>query len=305
METEFLNSAGGGKLQLTLWLPEGEPVGVIQLVHGIAEYAGRYGFLAEALNAKGYILAAEDHMGHGGSITKAHPMGCIKGGWTALTKDVYLVSELLKKRYPALPLFLMGHSMGSFLARTCLYTYPDTGYSGCILSGTAWQPAMVLKTGMKLAKGEIYRHGEHNASESLKNLMFGAYLKGIRDAKSPNDWISTLRETVDVYDADPLCGFVPSAGLDLAMLEGLQRNQQLENLAAMPKNLPVWFFAGDKDPVGSKGKGVKKSARAFQKAGMRNVELTLYPGARHETLNDFCRAQVISDLLAWLEKHRG
>lgn len=305
LETEFLNSVGGGKLQLSFWLPEGKPVGIVQLVHGIAEYAGRYGALAAALNEKGYILAAEDHMGHGGSITKAHPMGCIKGGWKALTRDVNALTELLKQRWPGVPLFLMGHSMGSFLARTCLYTYPEAGYAGCILSGTAWQPGMVLKTGLKLAQGEVYRHGEHTASESLKNLMFGAYLKGVKDAKSPNDWISTQREVVDAYDADPLCGFVPSAGLDCAMLEGLQENQKPENLAAMPKDLPVWFFSGDKDPVGNKGKGVKKSVRAFRKAGLRDVELTFYPGARHETLNDFCRDAVLNDLLAWLAKHNG
>lgn len=305
METEYMTSAGGGKLRVLRWLPSGEPIAAVQLVHGIAEHAERYAPLAELLAEKGYLVAAADHMGHGGSITEAHPMGCISGGWDAMTADVSALTATLRKQAPALPLFLLGHSMGSFLARTCLYTHPDAGYAGCILSGTAWQPRPVLKSGMALAKGEISRHGEHTPSPSLKNLMFGAYLRGLRDVRSPNDWISTLRETVEAYDADPLCGFAPSAGLDYAMLEGLLRNQSRKNLAAMPKDVPVFFLSGSLDPVGNRGRGVKKSVRAFRKAGLRDVELKLYPGARHEVLNDFCRNAFCEDVLAWLEKHRG
>ena len=304
MITEAFPSAGGGKLQVRIWEPAGTPVGVVQLVHGICEHGGRYDDFARWLNEKGYLVAAADHMGHGLSATKVHPLGCIKGGWKAMTADVHTLTERLRRKYPTLPFFLLGHSMGSFLARTCLYTYPDAGYSGCILSGTAWHPASVLKVGQALTKGEMHRRGEHTPSPSLKNMVFGAYTKGFRDVKSPNDWVSSVREAVDSYDADPLCGFVPSSGLIFAMLDGLSRNQQADNLAAMPKSLPVFLIAGDKDPVANKGKAVRQTRNAFRNAGLTDVETKLYHNARHDVLEEFCKDEVWADVLSWMEKRK-
>lgn len=301
MSTEALQSAGGGKLQVTVWEPAGKPVAVVQLVHGICEHIGRMEAFARFLTEKGFLVAGEDHMGHGASVSKTHPLGCIKGGWNAMTADVHTLTERLRRRYPDLPFFLLGHSMGSFLARTCLYTYPDAGYRGCILSGTAWQPEVILKSGMALAKGEIHRHGEQTPSTSLKNLMFGAYTKGFRDVKSPNDWVTSVRASIDEYDADPLCGFVPSGGLIYAMLEGLSRNQQTANLAATRKDVSLFLIAGDKDPVGNRGKGVRQTRNAFQRAGLTDVEMKLYPGARHEVLGEYCRDEVWADVLRWME----
>lgn len=301
MVTESLNSAGGGKLTVSVWVPSGTPVGVVQLVHGICEHAGRYDDFARWLNERGYLVAAEDHMGHGASVSKAHPLGCIKGGWDAMTADVHTLTARLRQRYPAQPLFLLGHSMGSFLARTCLYTHPDAGYSGCILSGTAWHPAPVLQVAQTLTKGEMHRHGEHTPSPSLKNLVFGAYTKGFRDVKSPNDWVSSVRAAVDSYDADPLCGFVPSGGMIYAMLDGLSRNQQADNLSAMRKDLPVFLIAGDRDPVANRGKAVRQTRNAFRKAGLTDVETKLYPGARHDVLEEYCKDEVWADVLKWME----
>ncbi len=302
MTTDSIRSAGGGEVRCFFWEPEGEAEGAVQLIHGIAEHSGRYTPFAEFLAGKGFYVCAEDHMGHGESVTEGCPRGCVRGGWDAMAADVNALSALLKERCPTIPRFLLGHSMGSFLARTCLYTYPEAGWQGAVLSGTAWQPGPVLAVGKAIAKGEVRKQGPDAPSPKLQALMFGSYTKQFENVRTPSDWICSDPAVVDAYQADPLCGFVPSGGLIAAMLEGLHRNQRRENLAKMPKSLPVLFIAGDRDPVGTNGKGVLKSADAFRKAGLGRVDVTLYPGDRHEVLNEVNKARVWADVLAWLRK---
>jgi alpha-beta hydrolase superfamily lysophospholipase len=304
MVTEEYASAGAGTIRCRIWEPEGEALGMVQLVHGIAEHAGRYAEFGEFLAGHGYIAAAEDHMGHGESISPALPMGCIRGGWDAMASDVHALTLRLKARRPELPFFLLGHSMGSFLARTYLYTWPQEGLKGVILSGTAWQPGPVLAAGRLIAAGEARRRGADIPSEKLQKLMFGAYGKQFPGETSPDAWICSDPAVVTTYGADPLCGFIPGAGLVAAMLEGIARNQKKENLAKMPKGLPVLFIAGTRDPVGGCGRGVKQSVQAFRAAGMADVALRLYEGDRHEVLNEKDRGRVWADVLAWLEEKR-
>ncbi len=300
MTTDSIRSAGGGEVRCFFWEPEGEAVGAVQLIHGIAEHSGRYAPFAEFLAGKGFYVCAEDHMGHGESVTEGCPRGCVRGGWDAMAADVNALSALLKERCPTIPRFLLGHSMGSFLARTCLYTYPEAGWQGAVLSGTAWQPGLVLAAGRAITGGEIRKQGPDAPSPRLQALMFGSYTKQFDNVRTPSDWICSDPAVVDAYQADPLCGFLPSGGLIAAMLEGLSRNQKAENLLKMPKGLPVFFIAGDRDPVGANGRGVVKSAEAFRKAGMKKVDVKLYPGDRHEVLNEVNKADVWSDVLTWL-----
>ncbi|MBR4703351.1 MAG: lysophospholipase [Oscillospiraceae bacterium] len=300
MKTEDIRSAGSGEIRCYFWEPEGEAVGAVQLVHGIAEHALRYAPFAEFLAGKGFYVCAEDHMGHGESVGEDCPKGCVRGGWDAMVSDVNALSEVLKARFPTLPRFLLGHSMGSFLARTCLYTCPEAGWQGAVLSGTAWQPGPILAAGRAITKGEVRKQGPDASSPKLQALMFGSYTKQFESVRTPSDWICSDPAVVDAYQADPLCGFIPSGGLIAAMLEGLQRNQKAENLQKMPKGLPVLFIAGNRDPVGANGKGVTKSAEAFRKAGMKKVGVKLYPGDRHEVLNEVNKAEVWSDVLTWL-----
>ena len=303
MKTEDIRSAGGGKLRCYFWEPEGEAVGAVQLIHGIAEHALRYAPFAEFLAGKGFYVCAEDHMGHGESVAEDCPKGCVRGGWDAMVSDVNALSELLKERCPAIPRFLLGHSMGSFLARTCLYTYPKENWQGAILSGTAWQPGPVLAAGKLMARLEIRRQGADAPSPRLQKLMFGAYGRQFPGETSPDAWICSDPAVVAAYGADPLCGFAPSGSMILAMLEGIGRNQKPENLAKMPPSLPVYFIAGDRDPVGGSGKGVLKSCEEFKKAGLRQTEVKLWPGDRHEVLNEVNKAEVWSDVLDWLRTH--
>lgn len=301
--TDKYDSAGSGSISFFIREPAGEAKGIVQFVHGIAEHSGRYERFAEYLAEHGYMTASEDHMGHGASVSEACPLGCVRGGWDAMVSDVNELTRRLRESRPDLPLFLFGHSMGSFLARTCLYTYPDSGIRGAVISGTAWQPGAVLAAGKLMCRAEILRHGADRPSEFLENMMFGAYSRQFGDGASPNDWINSLREEVELYTNDPLCGFTASGGMILSMMEGLIRNQKKDNLSKMPRSLPVLFIAGDRDPVGANGKGVRRCFEEFGKAGMTDTEIKLYPGARHEVLNEKCRLQVYDDILAWLDAY--
>lgn len=297
-------SAGKGSLHAYMWMPEGKPAGIVQLVHGIAEYLPRYEDFAAFLNSKGFLVCGEDHMGHGASIGKGDTQGYFTGGWLAAVKDTHTLYEKMSSEYPDVPYFLLGHSMGSFMVRTFLYTYPETKLSGALVSGTAWQPGIVLAAGKTMCRLQANKLGWDKVSPTLTKMMFGSYCKGFEDVKSPYDWLSSVREVVEKYEKDPLCGFDATIGLSYDMLLGIEMNQKKENLAKMPKSLPVYFYAGDKDPVGADGKGVKRSYAAFKKIGMTDVSLKLYPNGRHEMHNEVNRAEVYEDVLKWIESHK-
>ena len=305
MDMEEYASAGLGSIRCRSWEPAGEAKGVVQLTHGIAEHMGRYAGFGEYLAEHGYVAVAQDHMGHGESISDDLPRGCIRGGWDAMVQDVHALTLRARACWPGLPFFLLGHSMGSFLARTYLYTFPEEALRGCVLSGTGWQPGPVLAAGRLVTALEVRRHGADTPSEKLQKLMFGAYGKLFPGETSPDAWICSDPEVVERYAQDPLSGFIPGAGLVAAMLEGIARTQKRENLSKMPKSLPVLFIAGTRDPVGECGKGVKQSFDAFRAAGMKDAAMKLYEGDRHEVLNERDKDRVWADVLAWLEEKRA
>ena len=283
------------------WIPEGKPRGVIQIVHGIAEYAARYDNLAKVFTDRGFVVVAEDHMGHGGSISREIPQGCFADGWLAAVSDIYRLMQMTKEEYPDLPYVIYGHSMGSFMTRTLLYTYPEAGLKAAVLSGTGWMPKAVLRTGRAVCAAEGRRKGMNSCSPMIDKLMFGSYNKGYENPRTPVDWLSRDAAEVDKYIADPLLGFPASIGLAREMLGGMLMNEDKKNLDKMPKDLPVLFVSGDKDPVGNNGKGVQQAYEAFQAAGMRDVRIKLYPDARHELHNELNREDLHRDVLAFLE----
>lgn len=292
-------SKGAGMIHAYRWEPEGVPKAIIQLVHGIAEYMPRYDDFAKFLTSKGFLVVAEDHMGHGRSHGTKAPL-YFEGGWTTAVDDTHELMRLTREEFPELPCFLFGHSMGSFIARTFLYRYPEEGLRGAIICGTAWQPSAILSAGRAMCAIEKKRLGATGHSSLLTKLMFGAYNDKFQPVKTPNDWICSDPEVVERYTADPLCGGEATVGLSSDMLSGIAMNQKKENLRAMPKKLPVLFIAGKSDPVGDMGKGVRRSAEEFKKAGMQDVSLTLYDG-RHEILNENNRAEVYVDILKFLQ----
>lgn len=294
-------SKGGGHIHAYQWQPQGAPVAVVQIVHGIAEHMLRYDDFARFLNTKGVLVVGEDHMGHGKSIGEGTPL-YFEGGWENAADDTYELLRRTRAEYPDLPYLLFGHSMGSFLARTLLFRYPDAGLRAAIICGTGWQPTPVLYAGRALCALEKCRVGGKEHSKLLNRLIFGAYNAKFKDAKTPNDWICAKREVVDRYNADPLCGGMATVGLSQDMLGGIAMIQKKSNLCAMPKELPVFFIAGKCDPVGSMGKGVQKTAKRFRDSGMTNVALRLYDG-RHEILNEENHATVYRDVWDFIQRN--
>lgn len=294
-------SKGGGSIHAYQWQPQGKPVAVAQIVHGIAEHMLRYDDFARFLNANGMVVVGEDHMGHGKSIGGGTPL-YFEGGWENAADDTYELLRRTRAEYPDLPYILFGHSMGSFLTRTLLFRYPEAGLRAAVICGTGWQPAPVLCAGRALCALEKCRVGGKGHSKLLNKLIFGAYNAKFKDATSENDWICAKREVVDLYNADPLCGGVATVGLSRDMLGGIAMIQKKRNLRAMPKNLPVLFIAGKNDPVGNMAKGVEKTAKKFRDSGMTDVTVHLYDG-RHEILNEENHATVYADVRAFILKN--
>lgn len=301
MEEFYLASNGGGRLHWALWEPEGTARAVVQIIHGIAEHIGRYDHFARFLTERGFVVCADDHMGHGLSVEPGGTYGYFSGGWMAAVADERELYLQMKARYPSLPYLMLGHSMGSFLLRTYLYTYPGE-ISGAIISGTGWQPKAALKAGLALCRLEQLRVGETGCSSLLKELMFGTYNKKFRPNRTANDWICSKESVVDAYTQDELCGFDATVGLMRDMLMGITMNQEAENLQKMDPALPVLFLSGMQDPVGGMGEGVLRCIDAFKRAGMKHVSIRLYPEGRHEMLNEVNRPEVYGDVLSWLEQ---
>ena len=293
-------SHGKGMIRAFTWQPDGEVKAIVQFVHGIAEHSARYDDYARFLNQHGILVVSEDHMGHGASISPDSPQGYFTGGWLTAAADTYALLQMTKQAYPGVPYILYGHSMGSFLARTILWQHPDSGITAAILSGTAWQPGLILKLGQAVAKQQAKKLGDTQVSPLVCNLMFGSYNKGFEDVRTPHDWLSRDREVVRRYEDDPLCGFDATVGLSLAMLQGIEMIQKKEHLAKMKKDLPILFLAGDQDPVGAGGKGVKQAYQAFRNCGMTDLTLKLYPQGRHEMHNETNKDAVYQDVLQWI-----
>lgn len=297
----FYRSRGGGLLCGYRWVPEGVPKAIVQVVHGIADHASRYEEFAEYLNRQGILVVAEDHMGHGDSITEEAPQGYFNGGWFAAVEDTYQLYLDTRKKYPDVPYVLFGHSTGSFMARTILARYPDSGIDAAVICGTGWLNPIVLRGGRLTADMVCRKQGEKCCSELLQKLMFGSYNARIENPRTANDWISRDEAWVDAYNADPLCGFIPTAGLVRDMLDGIIYIQDGKNLARMRKDLPVLFIAGGDDPVGAYGQGVRQAAARFRKAGMRKVSTRIYREGRHEILGEIHREKVFEDVANWIK----
>lgn len=291
---------GVHQVHAVVWRPEsGEVKGVVQLVHGICEYILRYDPFAQYLASQGYAVVGNDHLGHGKTAKGPEEYGYFTQWWD-LVRDVRELQLQIKKSYPEVPYFMLGHSMGSFVTRTFLIDYPGS-LTGAILSGTGQEPGLTVAAG-KLLTGM----GDPRKTNKLfYNLSIGAYNKKFAPTRTSADWICRDERVVDAYLADPLCNFPTKAGMNHAMMEGLQYVADRKNLDKMDKDLPVYFFAGDQDPVGAMGKGVNKVARWFREVGMKEVTVKLYPGGRHEMLNEINRDEVFADVAAWLESHRG
>ena len=299
MDEFYYPSKGEGQIHACRWIPAGPIRAVLQIVHGVAEYVERYDPFAQFLNEHGIAVVGEDHMGHGKSIGEEGTQGYFAGGWETAVADTHALYEQTREEFPGIPYFLLGHSMGSFMARTFLFEYPNSSLHGALLLGTSWQSPAVLTAGKALTEVLVRTQGEKGVSEKVQSLFFDAYSKYFA-GEGPFAWMSKNTVSLNRYLEDPLCGFPLTNGLARDMIDGLRMIQNPRNLDKMIKTLPVLFSSGQDDPVGNMGEGVRQAYEAFRKAGMLNVKMKLYPGMRHEILNEDGREAVQEDLLAWL-----
>lgn len=301
-EDFWYDSKGAGKIHGCRWTPEESPKAVVQIVHGIAEFIERYDEFAAYLNGLGFLVVAEDHMGHGQSVGENGIQGYFHGGWFTAVEDTMTLLRETQAAYPDIPYVLFGHSMGSFMARTILCKYPDSGISAAVICGTGWQPAALLPPVTRFIEAVCRKDGEDKPSVFLENLVFGSYNKRVEHPRTAYDWLSRDAKIVDAYIAHPMCGFTPTAGLLREMMKGLTYIEKPAHLEAMKKDLPVFFVAGGDDPVGSYGKGVRHTVSEFKKAGMTDVSCRIYPLCRHEILNEINRQEIFEDIGGWILK---
>ena len=304
-EFTFPSSDGAHLVGATWWKGESErPRAIVQLVHGISEYIGRYDDFARFLAECGSWVVGHDHLGHGRTAADPSEYGWFadRDGWKYVLKDTCTLRRLAGEACPEAPYFIMGHSMGSFVVRGYLSFWPGT-VDGAILSGTGQEAPAKVNAGLALSGLLMKTKGPRAHSKLLDNLSVGAYNKQFKPTRTGADWISRDQAVVDAYCADPLCQFLPTVSMFHDMMHGLNLLARKSTLARLDPDTPVYFFAGDQDPVGQRGKGVKKVARWFKEAGVKDVALKLYPEGRHEMLNETNRQQVYEDVLAWLGGH--
>ena len=298
----FNSSTGKNKIHARMCVPDAEPRAIVQIIHGIAEYIDRYDEFMSFLADNGIIAVGTDHLGHGKSIESEEQTGffAYENGWDYVVRDEEVLRLAMHENYPELPIIVFGHSMGSFMARTLLIRYPDA-FNAAIISGTGNQGAALVNGGLIMGNLVTGLKGAHHYSKFLNNLAFGSYNKIYDNPKTEYDWLSRDEANVQKYIDDPLCGFIPSCSLFRDMMTGVKFITNKKNLTAMNKNMPVYFMSGDMDPVGECGKGVQKAYNNFLEAGMKDVSIKLYPGGRHEMLNEINKDEVYTDILAWLE----
>lgn len=287
------------------WKPEGPVKAVLQICHGMAEYIERYDGFASFLAEKGYYVVGHDHLGHGKSVQDEESFGFFhetKGNQYVIG-DIHKLREMTAEKYPDIPYFMMGHSMGSFLLRQYLTVY-GKGLAGALILGTGYKGPFILNAGQIVCRVIAACKGWRYRSNFVNNLGIGGYNKRFEPSQSTKDWVTSdsgLRET---YENDPLCSFVFTVNGYYQMFTGMKELTKKECMDHIPKDLPVFFAAGREDPVGGYGKDVQKVYQKYKDAGMKDVEIKLYIGDRHEILNETDREQVYEDLFEWLETKR-
>lgn len=287
------------------WMPDNNEniKGIVQISHGMAETAKRYERFAKYLTENGFMVYANDHRGHGktcGNVDKLGDLG--EDGFNNMVKDMHTLQNIIKKEKPNIPIFIFGHSMGSFLLQRyiCLY---GKEINGAILSGSCGKQGFLLKIGKFIAKREIKKIGRKGKSYKLNKMSFGSYNNKFKPNRTEFDWLTRDEKEVDKYVDDPYCGAVFTAGFFYDFFEGLILNEKRKEIKKIPKELPIYILSGDNDPVGKNGKGVMKLVKTYQKHGIKDLEYKLYKDCRHELLNEKNREEVFKDIVNWLNKH--
>lgn len=320
-EFSFDSADGESQVRAVLWVPlamertdtaSGEPElgcfkprGVVQLIHGMAEHIGRYDGFARFLADAGYLVAGHDHIGHGETADAPERRGVIDaaGGADAMIEDAQMLRLLVSQQVaPGTPYFIFGHSMGSLVLRSYLPRY-GLGLAGAVICGTANEATAVSRAGNLAARAIARVRGDDYRSKLLHALADGAYSRAIEDARTPFDWLSRDPAVADAFMADEACGFMFGAGAYATLTDLAHRANAPATYRDTPHDLPLLFVSGDADPVGKCGRAVAAAAESMEKAGAEDVTLRLFPGMRHEILNEIGREEVYKFILSWINLH--
>lgn len=294
------STRGDTELNCYRWIPDGKARATVQLSHGMIEHILRYSDLAEFLNRNGIAVYGHDHLGHGNSTPDDLGFIAEDDGDIVIVDDLFEVTEVVESDYPDVPHILLGHSMGSFVARRYMTKYGHH-LDGAIIVGTGNQSPMSVKFGLFIANYLCKHKGTHYVSPFLNKIILESNDKRFDEPDMKNRWISRDPETVRRYNDDPFCTFrFTSAGFR-DLLTMIRKLEDREDFDRIPKDLPVIFMSGSDDPIGDSGKGVEKARDELSKAGL-SPEIKLYPGARHEILNETNRQEVYSDILEWIDR---
>lgn len=304
-DTQFPSADGKTTIHAIFWQPEKQkPVAVIQLVHGMSEHIERYAPFAEFLASKGFLVCGHDHIGHGGSVVNKEDLGHMpaSNGAEILVEDMETLRSIASSIFPDVPYFMFGHSMGSYALRVYLTKYGQD-LAGAIICGTGWVPEAVSVFGARIAKGLAKIKGEHGKSKFVHSMINGSFSNSVEDPRTEFDWISENPDNVDEFMEDDLDGFQFTLGgyISLIRLAGIA--SKLRSAKKIPSTLPLLFIAGSDDPVGADGRGVAEAVDLMKKAGIKDVEVIIYGGMRHEVLNERDNGRVFDDVLGWLERH--
>ncbi len=300
--TEYVSMPDGERIALHSWLPEGQISKIVQVSHGMVEYARRYDHFGDFLCRNGIGMYAHDHRGHGETALTADRLGFLseKDGFQTVVEDLREIIKHVKRKHPVCKIILFGHSFGSFISQSYIEQY-GSEIDACILSGTAGpRPLLVCAAKcmafiIKTLKGAVYR------SQFMNKLAFGSYNRRVPNPKSKNAWLTRDEAIVEEYDSNIYTTFTPTIGFFYDLFSGLCRIHAKREIDAIPKDMPLFLFAGEEDPVGDYGKTVGELYRLYRSVGICDVSFKLYPNGRHEMLNELNRQEVMADILEWIE----
>ena len=302
----FISSDEITRIHAVQWIPAGQPKAVVQIIHGMCEYIERYEDFAKFLCSNGFLVVGHDHLGHGQSVNSIEDWGYIteNSPARALVRDIHYLRVITQKRYPGIPYFILGHSMGSYLLRRYL-THKGEGLTGAIIVGTGSESDTKTRVGLTLVRALARSKGWHYRAESLQEMTYSSAYKGfdLTYTDLENSWICSDPEIMKAYIDDARCGFLFTTSGFEALLSTVLFVNQKKNIERIPKELPLLITSGENDAVGNLGKGVKNVYQQYVKAGITDVECKLYPDARHEILNEPIKEEVYADILDWIDRH--
>lgn len=298
-EFTITSPSDGLALAVAVCEPAGTPSGIVQIAHGMCEHKERYYDFMEFLAANGFVAVCNDHRGHGASVRSAQDLGYMyEGGWEAMVDDCKAVTDWARSNYPGVPLTLFGHSMGSMVVRSYAKRYDDAidtlFVCGCPSDNPAKGAGKALATVIGLFRGD------HHRPQLLQNMSFGAYNKPFKDEGYAAAWVCSDKETLDAYHADPLCSYIFTANGFRNLMGLMQDCYSKKGWKMSNRDLPVHFISGGDDPCRISDEALTNAVEAMRRAGYSSTDLKIYPGMRHEILNETGKAQVWNDILSLL-----